>query len=57
MVAGPEAMLKVTGSPDEAVALTMNGGSPSRLLVRAPKVMVWMAAATVNERSTVGAAP
>ena len=28
MLAGPEAMLKLTGKPDEAVALTLNAASP-----------------------------
>jgi hypothetical protein len=36
-------VVKVTGSPELAVALTVNGGSPSVLLGSAPKVMVWSA--------------
>jgi hypothetical protein len=28
IVAGPETMLKLTGRPEEAVALTVNGASP-----------------------------
>ena len=33
-------LLKVTGSPDEAVALTVKSGSPKVLPASAPKVIV-----------------
>ena len=33
-------LLKLTGKPDEAVALTVNGGSPSALLGSGSKAMV-----------------
>src|SRR6185436_14943709 len=55
MVAGPEAMLKVTGRPEDAVALTLKGASLIRLLVREPNVIVWVARLTVNDRFTLGA--
>ena len=47
IVAGPERMLKLTASPDEAVALTVKGASPYVLLASAPKVMVWFAVSTL----------
>src|SRR5258706_14329458 len=40
IVAGPETMLKVTARPEEAVALTANGASPTVLSGSAPKVIV-----------------
>ena len=40
IVAGPEKTLKLTGKPDEAVALTLNGGSPKVLSESAPKLIV-----------------
>ena len=40
IVAGPDNMLKFTGKPDEAVALTVNGASPNVLFCKAPNVMV-----------------
>ena len=49
MLAGPETMLKLTGRPDEAVALTANGASPNVLPASAPKVMVCVATPTVND--------
>ena len=55
MVAGPETMLKLTGSPDDAVALTANGGAPSALFASAPNVIVWLAGA--HERLIDVAAP
>ncbi len=36
--------LKLTGSPDEAVALTVKGGLPKVLLAKAPKLIVWFSA-------------
>ena len=38
----------VTARPDEAVALTANGGSPYVMLASAPNVMVWLSFATVK---------
>jgi hypothetical protein len=52
MVAGPEAILNVTASPEDEVALTVNGGLPKVLLASAPNVIVWLAFATVNDWST-----
>ena len=37
--AGPDKMLKLTTNPDEAEALTVNGGSPKVLSARGPKVI------------------
>ena len=56
MVAGPEAMLKATGRPDDEVALRVKGGSTSLLLARGPNAIVWGARATLNDRLTTGAA-
>jgi hypothetical protein len=39
-VAGQEITLKLTGSPDEAVATSAKGGSPKVLPASAPKLMV-----------------
>ena len=33
---------KLTGSPDDAVALTVNGGAPNVLAFSAPKLIVWL---------------
>jgi hypothetical protein len=55
-VAGPVTMLKLTGSPELAVALTAKAGSLTALLPNAPKEMVWLALATVKVCSTVVAA-
>ncbi len=52
-------LAKLTGSPDDAVADTLNGGSFSRLSGSGPKSIVWdcsAAAATVKVRTTSGAA-
>ena len=40
IVAGPEAMLKVTGKADEADAANLIAGFPNDLLARDPKVIV-----------------
>ena len=40
IVAGPETILKLTGNPEEAVAMRVNGASPYTLLANAVKVMV-----------------
>ena len=37
---------KLTASPDEAVALTVNGAVPNASFVRAPNVMVWLPCVT-----------
>ena len=37
IVAGPEKIWKLTGKPDDAVALTVKGGSPKLLFDNAPK--------------------
>lgn len=42
----PDAV-KLTASPEEAVALTTNGASPKVLFAKAPKVMDWFALFTV----------
>jgi hypothetical protein len=47
----------VTGRPEEAVAVSLNGAVPSALLTRAGKVIVWLAAVTVKSWSTGKAAP
>ena len=49
---------KLTGKPDDAVALTVNGADPNTLLLSAPKVIVWLcnALVTVKLWSTFGAA-
>ena len=56
IVAGPERMLKLTGKLDEALALTLNGGSPNVFPESRLNVIVWFALITVNVRSTGGAA-
>ena len=40
--------LKLTTSPDDAVALTVNVGSPKVLAANAPNVIVWLAFATAR---------
>jgi hypothetical protein len=37
---------KLTTSPDDALALTVNGALPNAWLERAPKLMVWVPAVT-----------
>jgi hypothetical protein len=39
---------KVTGKPDDAVALTANGGVPNACPLNVPKVMVWLPLETVK---------
>lgn len=46
---------KPTASPDEDVALTVNGAVPNVLPANAAKVIVWFALAIVKLRSTSGA--
>jgi hypothetical protein len=41
--------VKLTGRPEEAVALTVNGAVFRAWFERAPKVMVWLASVTVTE--------
>lgn len=48
--------VKVTGRPEDAVALTRNGAAPDGWFERAPKVMVWLANVTVKCCVTEGAA-
>ena len=38
--------VKLTGNPEVAVALTVNGAEPSAWFESAPKVMVWLPAVT-----------
>src|SRR5438445_4147884 len=38
--------LKLTGKPELAVALTVNGALPNNRFASAPKVMVWLACVT-----------
>ena len=33
---------KLTGSPDDAIALTVNGAAPKVLALSAPKLIVWV---------------
>src|SRR5205085_6581350 len=47
MVAGPEAMLKFTASPDDAVALTPKSPAPKVLSAIAAKLIDWSALFTV----------
>jgi hypothetical protein len=47
--------LKLTGRPEEALAATSNGASPSMWLGTTPKVIVWLALAIVKVRVTSGA--
>ena len=44
--------LNATAKPDDAVAATAKGAAPNGLLVRAAKVMVWAALATLNDAVT-----
>src|SRR5262245_43816104 len=48
--------LNVTGKPDEAVALTLKGGSPKRLFGSTPKAIVWLAFRIEIDCCTAGAA-
>ena len=41
IVAGPDAMVNITGNPALAVALTVNGASPRVLFGIAVKLIVW----------------
>ena len=52
MVTGPERIWKLTGKPDDAVALTVKGASPKVLFVNAPKVIVWFAFCAVTDSVT-----
>jgi hypothetical protein len=45
-----------TVRPELAVAVTVSGASPKVRLGRAPKLMVWLALATVKVCDTCGAA-
>ena len=49
------AAANVTGSPDDAVALTVKSASPKVLSGRAANVIVWFASEIENERTTSGA--
>ena len=49
-------VLKVTGNPDDEVALTVTGDWANLLLANAPKVIVCVAFDTVKPRVTLGAA-
>ncbi len=46
---------KLTGRPDEAVAVTPNEGVPRERLASEPKVMVWPAWVTLKLWATVAA--
>jgi hypothetical protein len=49
---------KLTGRPDEAVAVTVNGGVPNVLLLSFPNVIVWLrsaAAGTATRQSSSAA--
>ena len=48
-------VVKLTASPDEAVALTLTGESAKVLAASAEKVMVWDALETLKLWSTAGA--
>jgi hypothetical protein len=48
-------VVKLTASPDEAVALTVTGESARVSLANAPKVMVWDVSDTLKWRLTVAA--
>jgi hypothetical protein len=39
---------KLTGRPEDAVALTVNGAVPNVLLANAPKAMVWVVSAAAE---------
>ena len=47
--------VKLTGRPEEAVALTVKSGSPKVLFARGPNVIVWSALAMLKVRATSGA--
>ena len=50
IVAGPETMLKLTGTPERPpVALTVNGALPKTLFGKTPKLIVWSAFSTLIE--------
>ncbi len=53
----PEFEARLTASPEDAVAVTVNGADPNALFVMAPKVMVWFAADMVKLWSTGAAWP
>lgn len=55
IVQTPESDAKVTASPDDAVALTVNGAVPTALFGRVANVIVWVAWVTVKAWSTAGA--
>src|SRR5215213_6898497 len=46
---------KLTGKPDEAVALTVNGSVSSARSGKAAKVMLWVLREMLNVRCTIGA--
>src|SRR2546427_12166959 len=46
---------KLTARPEEAVAVTVNGGSPAGLSASGLEVIVWSAFAMLNGRGTSGA--
>ena len=48
--------MKVTGRPEDAVALTVSGVASNVLLPGAANAIVWLALATVKLWSTLGAA-
>jgi hypothetical protein len=48
--------VKMTASPELAVAEMLNGGVPNATLFRTPNEMVWFACVTVNPLVTDGAA-
>ena len=57
-VAGPDTMLKLTGNPDEAVALRAKGASPKVRFGSVGNVMAWDCLAmllTINDWFTTGA--
>src|SRR5437764_3332143 len=47
---------KLTARAEDAVALTLKSGLPKFLLARAPKVIVWLPLAIVNDCGTSAAA-
>ena len=44
---------KLTGNPDDAVALTVNGNAASVRSARAPKLIVWSAAVMTCDRGAL----
>src|SRR5437867_12034842 len=44
--------LKLTGKPELAFALTVNGALPNTRFASAPKVMVWLACVTWKDRKS-----